>query len=281
MDTDKIKVLGAGLNAKEPNSEVSFHVTKPEKAVKVDSYAYKKQDAKAVHVRLVKIATSSNASKKLQFAVELAIEKEDGTENLVSGLKAPIMVTVLLPEDYLEIRKESDKLYGPDGKKIGTELDDDEISLFITRLGTFTVKGSGSSSNPAPGRRSGGRVGTVSSYTQSGTWMPEEAGWKYRYINGSYPKNIWLELKWNGATDWYRFDENGYMVTGWFHDGTNWYYRHNTADGRRGHMYLGGHQIDGKWYYFSQEGNGTKGAMLYNTSTPDGYVVDEHGVWVE
>lgn len=111
--------------------------------------------------------------------------------------------------------------------------------------------------------------------------MPEEAGWKYRYINGSYPKNIWLELKWNGATDWYRFDENGYMVTGWFHDGTNWYYRHNTADGRRGHMYLGWHQIDGKWYYFSQEGNGTKGAMLYNTSTPDGYVVDEHGVWVE
>lgn len=156
MDTDKIKVLGAGLNAKEPNSEVSFHVTKPEKAVKVDSYAYKKQDAKAVHVRLVKIATSSNASKKLQFAVELAIEKEDGTENLVSGLKAPIMVTVLLPEDYLEIRKESDKLYGPDGKKVGTDLDDDEISLFITRLGTFTVKGSGSSSNPAPGRRSVG-----------------------------------------------------------------------------------------------------------------------------
>lgn len=33
-------------------------------------------------------------------------------------------------------------------------------------------------------------------------------------------------------------------------------------------------QIDGKWYYFNNNGR-----MLFNTITPDGYIVDINGVW--
>ena len=37
--------------------------------------------------------------------------------------------------------------------------------------------------------------------------------------------------------------------------------------------------INGKWYYFKDVSDGTRGIMLRNQKTPDGYFVDENGVW--
>lgn len=45
-------------------------------------------------------------------------------------------------------------------------------------------------------------------------------------------------------------DDNGYMITGW-------------------------KEINGNWYCFNE-----KGEMLSNTITPDGYHVDENGVYI-
>ena len=32
--------------------------------------------------------------------------------------------------------------------------------------------------------------------------------------DGSYETNCWSYLAWNGLNEWYRFDANGYMLTG-------------------------------------------------------------------
>ena len=54
----------------------------------------------------------------------------------------------------------------------------------------------------------------------------------------------------------------------------------DAADGTRGHMYTGWHQIDGKWYYFHEISDGTRGHLLTNTTTPDGYQVGADGAWI-
>lgn len=46
-----------------------------------------------------------------------------------------------------------------------------------------------------------------------------------------------------------------------------------------GRWRLGWVVIDGKYYYFHEKPNGTRGRMHPNTFTPNGYHVDEHGVW--
>ena len=58
------------------------------------------------------------------------------------------------------------------------------------------------------------------------------------------------------------------------------YYLHPVGDGTRGRMYTGWNLIDGNWYYFNTVSDGTRGALFVNCQTPDGYRVDEKGVWI-
>ena len=51
---------------------------------------------------------------------------------------------------------------------------------------------------------------------------------------------------------WYQ-NEDGTYITGWYQD------------------------INGKWYYFDEQ----TGYMLSDTTTPDGYIVNENGEWIE
>lgn len=120
-----------------------------------------------------------------------------------------------------------------------------------------------------------------SSVSQTGQWVLNDRGWWYDLGNGLWPSNQWSCLYYNGRYDWYYFDQEGYMVTGWYTDAEGKsYYFHPTADGRRGYMYTGWNLIDGAWYYFSTESGEKCGMLLKNTTTPDGYVVNEDGMWV-
>jgi len=70
------------------------------------------------------------------------------------------------------------------------------------------------------------------------------------------------------------------MQTGWFTDAAGrTYYLHAVSDGRQGYMYTGWHQIGGVWYYFREIQDSTEGVLYKNSRTPDGYWVDENGVW--
>ena len=114
----------------------------------------------------------------------------------------------------------------------------------------------------------------------TGTWRLN--GWWFCYDDGTFPHNEWVYLSWNGRSDWYYFDVDGWMEDGWFFWNNNWYYLHTQYDNTRGHMYTGWHEIDGKWYYFNTASDkGTLGAMLADTTTPDGYRVDANGAWIQ
>ena len=90
----------------------------------------------------------------------------------------------------------------------------------------------------------------------------------------------------------------GRMQTGWHHDSAdgNWYYLIQEG----GMMAVGWRKIGDKWYYFETAGAGvytynpTKenwnfgggkgrplGSMYKNEKTPDGFVTDADGAWIQ
>ena len=142
---------------------------------------------------------------------------------------------------------------------------------------------SGGSSSGGGGGSSRSVIGSAMSpnFDSAGTWIQDSTGWWYQNKDGSYPAACWQLLTYNGTSEWYHFDEKGYMQTGWFTDTDgNRYYLHAVSDGTRGRMYTGWNLIDGKWYYFNTVSDGTRGALFVNCETPDGYRVDAYGCWI-
>lgn len=175
--------------------------------------------------------------------------------------------------------------------------EDGEPKLFKD---TFEVKvrkyNSGDSGSSSSGSSSGSAPVTAGGVTAAeGNWTQDAAGNWYFSAQGKEYKNQWAFVR-NGyansalgqlPADWFRFDENGKMVTGWFTDADgSRYYLSEKSDGTRGHMVIGWNLIKGadgteRWYYFNMVSDGTKGKLLTNTTTPDGYQVDENGCWIQ
>lgn len=118
-----------------------------------------------------------------------------------------------------------------------------------------------SSQNPAPGPDS-------SSGQVSAGWMQDAQGWYYVKADGSRASGEWQTI--NGREYW--FDSNAYMAVGWrqFSNG-DWYYFKESSGMARSCWVVD--QED--WFYL-----GPDGVLLKNTTTPDGYPVDENGIWV-
>jgi len=53
-----------------------------------------------------------------------------------------------------------------------------------------------------------------------GTWQKNDNGWWFQYADGTYPVSKWEKIE--GKR--YIFDESGYIRTGWYQEGENWYY---------------------------------------------------------
>ena len=119
------------------------------------------------------------------------------------------------------------------------------------------------------------------------TWLFTGRKWRLRRPNGSYARGsivsqsfidgMKVRHQWEQVNGrWYAFDEQGYLKTGFFYDAgyDGWFYVDENAG-----MHTGWFQINGKWYYFKDVSDGTRGIMLKNQKTPDGYFVDENGVW--
>ncbi len=132
--------------------------------------------------------------------------------------------------------------------------------------------------NTSSGSSTGGGS-SVSSSAATGKWVKAADGirWWYQNSDGTWPAGGWAQLPWNGKTDWYYFDAEGYMVTGWITWEGSRYYLHPVADGTQGHMYTGWNEIGGQYYYFRPESGGPQGSLFVNGTTPDGY--SEGPVW--
>ena len=102
---------------------------------------------------------------------------------------------------------------------------------------------------------------------------------EWAYIYNPYAKEE------QNFVDWFRFDENGFMQTGWqIEPDGNLYYLWPEKDGTQGHMVTGWNWISDeegneRCYYFHTESDGTRGRLWKNSVTPDGYQVNEHGAW--
>ena len=82
-----------------------------------------------------------------------------------------------------------------------------------------------------------------------GTWMNDGVGWWWKISSGGYAKNETLTLGGNV----YRFDQNGYMLTGWVYWDGAWRY-HNGA----GAQVAGWVNLGGSWFYLMPD----TGAMV-------------------
>ena len=142
--------------------------------------------------------------------------------------------------------------------------------------------------------------------SQAGNWIESAGRWWYQHEDGSYTSNGWEQIK----GTWYYFDNTGWMQTGWVKTGDSWYYLNETGslatgwvkdngtwyylkeNGKMatgwvkendtwyyldsaGAMKTGWFTVSGKWYYAY-----SSGALAVNTTTPDGYMVNDNGEWV-
>ena len=104
-----------------------------------------------------------------------------------------------------------------------------------------------------------------------GEWMSDARGWWYRRADGSFPKDATLVI--GGSV--YRFDEFGYMRTGWVKDQGLWFYHQASGaqavgwvrqgmswfylDEITGAMATGWLHLGSSWFYMSPEGVMTTG----------------------
>ena len=104
-----------------------------------------------------------------------------------------------------------------------------------------------------------------------GQWVQDAGGWWYRFADGTYPRGQALVI--DGET--YRFDQSGYLLTGWVRDGGYWF--HHGASGAMstgwlvdggawyylipgwGAMAIGWVEDGGEWYYLNAAGHMTTG----------------------
>lgn len=170
-------------------------------------------------------------------------------------------------EDGGDARKYEVRLYRNDSSVTSVLTTSDtsyDFSGYITRSGDYVFKvravydssDKGSweesdswnvSSSEANEISAGRRTYGSSGQNYSGAWLRDHVGWWYCNADKSYTVNNWQYID----DRWYFFNTVGYMVTGWI----DW---------------------NGKWYYC-----GGDGAMLYSTTTPDGYYVGADGAWVQ
>ncbi|MBQ3073080.1 MAG: CHAP domain-containing protein, partial [Ruminococcus sp.] len=110
-------------------------------------------------------------------------------------------------------------------------------------------------------------------YLCDGAWEYDGVGYRYRYVDGTYGANCWLDDATNNYVRYY-LDANGYSVRGWQKIGDAWYY----FDPNSGALLSGWLYIDDKWYYTD-----STGAMQTGWVEQDGhyFYFDSSGARVE
>lgn len=124
----------------------------------------------------------------------------------------------------------------------------------------------------------------VGKTNKKGEWINGVNGRWYSYSDGTHPvgvkrENGRIEYCWELIENkWFAFNDMGYAVDGLIidnKDGETYYT--NSVEGLK----VGWQLIDDKWYYFNEIHDGSYGKLLRNTVTPDGYMVNDLGIWIE
>ena len=133
----------------------------------------------------------------------------------------------------------------PAGGVVTLQADGVDVSS-LSGAQSVTVEASGRNSDPrADDDASASAPFTVAggddpNEAVAGEWTSDVIGWWWRKADGTYPVSEALRI--NGEV--YRFDERGYMVTGWASQGGQWFYY-----GTSGAQASGWVNVGGAWYY--------------------------------
>ena len=125
-----------------------------------------------------------------------------------------------------------------------------------------------------------------------GTWSQVNGMWQFTDDSGLLYKNRWAAVvnpyantaAGQDGFDWFFFDANGNMLTGWHLDvDGNYYYLNPVSDGTRGRMMTGWVWIPdaagvNKCYYLNPVSDGTRGKMMSSTVV-EGYIINQEGQW--
>lgn len=179
--------------------------------------------------------------------------------------------------------------------------DADYTSASVEIKLTVTQRSSSGDDNSSSGGSSGGAAGgaaaytsvpagytgptkvingiEVPSYVEEGTWSQGADGnWKFTGSDGSSKAGQWVAAynpyanPGNGQSgfDWFIFDEEGNMITGWYTDAFgDAYYLNPASDNTKGRMMTGWCLIDGLYYYFNEQPDGRRGKLMRTSEKPE------------
>lgn len=276
-------LIAAGLNTNDSHSNTSlaFIVRQLETA----------PDAAATFTCSL-VVNGNEIGLKLPVTLKIELPPEyfplGADQMFLRGIRRPVMKLRSLDTASAEnvVERWLDFVY--DGKDNSATFQTDLLGTFsLVRKAGIGKPGSGTSSGSGGGSSSSGISRSNSPGTQNGgpgaaggNWILDSVGWWYQYADQTYPSNGWFSLDYLGNKDWYYFNQNGYMLTGWVLSDGKWYYLNPVSDGSLGRMLTGWQQINGHWYYLNENSDGTRGAMLTDTWIEGNYVNPE-GIWEE
>lgn len=113
-----------------------------------------------------------------------------------------------------------------------------------------------------------GAVGRDAFPKAEGTWEQLDSDWRFKKADGSYAVGEYLNI--NGEV--YGFGSDGMMLHEWQLVNGTWR-NFRTAGNMAFSRWI---ETNGFWYYVDENGS-----LLINGTTPDGYQVDENGVWIQ
>lgn len=239
------------------------------------------------------------AGNRRAYAVDISILLNGDVNDKVTDLKLPITLTTTVPETLTAAAARNRlNVYHYHGgndvtpdKLAVTLLADGRISFQVKGFSTFVLAeaytGGGSGGSGGGGGSVSGAVSSIPNL--SGTWMQNETGWWFALSSGGYVSNGWGRIN----NQWYYFNAEGYMATGWIQVAGVWYFlQPYGAMVENDWVFSGGNwyflspsgalvasdwvQYKDNWYYMTADGS-----MAVSTTTPDGFVVDANGVWVQ
>ncbi|KAK9674740.1 hypothetical protein QE152_g40894 [Popillia japonica] len=174
-----------------------------------------------------------------------------------------------------------------------TAVDNGKTAICTVTVNVSVINNTTSSSSGGSGGGGGGSSTTKSALSSqpagsvTGTWTKtEDERWQFTsggrvYTNEwAYIYNPYADLDQQNPS-WFRFSQDGYMITGWHTDTDgNVYYLNPVSDNTQGRMFTGWNWIDkdgdghAECYYFNVSG------VLQTNTTIDGYNVNQDGAWV-
>lgn len=100
-------------------------------------------------------------------------------------------------------------------------------------------------------------------------WVEEGSSWYFVKPDGNRAANEWLTI--DGSDYW--FDSNSVMAVGWRRFSNDAWYYFKSSGAKAVNYWV---ESGGNWFYL-----GADGVMMRNATTPDGYRVNESGIWVQ